>query len=125
MSCCSNAAWKHLVSTGAITRETIRAAAARRQAPAPSTADLIFVNGTFLLAEPTVAGEQVTAVAVAGETIVDVGDADRITREARPAAVTIDLGGDTLAPGFVEAPNLGCRRARAERRRGPSAPAGI
>lgn len=49
------------------------------------------------------AGEQVTAVAVTGETIVDVGDADRITREARPGAVTIDLGGDTLAPGFVEA----------------------
>ncbi|WP_437971655.1 amidohydrolase family protein [Sorangium sp. So ce260] len=35
--------------------------------------------------------------------VVDVGDADRITREARPGAVTIDLGGDSLAPGFVEA----------------------
>ncbi|HTN89233.1 MAG TPA: amidohydrolase family protein [Sorangium sp.] len=86
-----------------INNEVIRAAAARWRAPAPSTADLIFVNGTFLLAEPTVTGEDVTAIAVAGETIVDVGDADRITREARPGAVTIDLGGDTLAPGFVEA----------------------
>lgn len=104
MSCCSNAMWKHLIATGELTKDALRDAAAvwRATLAAADAVDKLFVNGTFLLAEPTVADEHVTAVAISGETIVDVGDAIRL-RAAYPAAEVIDLRGATLAPGFVEA----------------------
>lgn len=106
MTCCSNPMWRHLVANGAITAESVQAALAEapppRPAAAPGPIDTVLLNGTFLLAEPSVAHEQVTAVALSGETIVDVGDAARILRAA-PDARQVDLAGTTLAPGFIEA----------------------
>ena len=101
MSCCSNAMWKHLCASGALTKERAFEAAPRIEPRTEASEAVLFVNGTFLLAEATQSGETVTGVLVVGETITDVGDATRIAA-ANPQATQIDLGKTTLAPGFVE-----------------------
>lgn len=108
MSCCRNPSWKHFVSTGAITAEAMKAAAATlprlvRQPSAGDGPDRIFYNGTFLLATAARDGEEVTAVAVTGELVSDVGDAARILASKTPATELVDLQGATLSPGFIEA----------------------
>jgi predicted amidohydrolase YtcJ len=104
MGCCTNAQWKALVGRGLLSADALAALPAEKRSPAPATGtiDTILLDGTFLLADPTVPGETVTAVALSGGTIVDVGDATRILGEA-PGATQVKLNGATLAPGFIEA----------------------
>lgn len=106
MSCCRNPIWHYLGSSGALADPELLASASAPASPSPakttSAIDTLFVNGTFLLAEPGHPGEAVTAVAISGHTIVDVGDEARLRAEATPQTTVIDLGGETLAPGFVE-----------------------
>lgn len=107
MSCCKNTAWKSLVSMGMADQLVAsgKMATPASQAPPATTSsiDTIFINGNFLLAVPSVDGESVTAVAVSGATIVDVGDSTRILGKKTAETNIVDLGGNTLAPGFVEA----------------------
>lgn len=111
IGCCNNAAWKYLSKAGVFSGPEFLARAAEAlggsQAKAPSTStgsqiDTIFTNGTFLLAVPAVTGEKVTAVAVGGGKIVDVGDATRILAKKSSSTTVIDLGGATLSPGFID-----------------------
>ena len=101
MSCCSNAMWKHLCTSGTLTKERAFAATPRLEPRSEVSEVRLFVNGTFLLAEATTPGDDVTAVLVSGETITAVGDAATL-QAAYPQAEVVDLGGTTLAPGFVE-----------------------
>jgi predicted amidohydrolase YtcJ len=106
MTCCSNSIWKHLGAHGALDPDAILGDRATTQPappePAPESLRVtIFSNGTFLLAEPRIENEQVTAVAIRADSIIDVGDVDRI-KKTYPLAAQVDLGGTTLAPGFVE-----------------------
>src|SRR5262245_7218305 len=66
-------------------------------------AETILHNGNFLLAESARAGETVSAIAIRGGDIVDVGDAARIVAGASSTCRVVDLDGATVAPGFVEA----------------------
>ncbi|MBV8645511.1 MAG: amidohydrolase family protein, partial [Candidatus Eremiobacteraeota bacterium] len=109
MSCCSNAQWKHQVSNGALEglarRERPRASGAKAEANGSSGPDVIYYNGTFHLATPNpqYPTETVTAVAVTGKTITDVGDQTRILGEATGSTQKVNLNGQTMVPGFVEA----------------------
>jgi len=66
--------------------------------PAVQHADVVFTNGHILTLDDndTVA----TTLAIAGERILDVGDAD--LADAYPAERTVDLNGATLMPGFID-----------------------
>ncbi len=77
-------------------------AAPGRSDASESAIDTILHNGNFLLALPAHEGESVTAVAIAGGEIVDVGDAARILAESSATTQIVDLYGATVAPGFVE-----------------------
>jgi predicted amidohydrolase YtcJ len=109
MGCCSNGIWEYLGNAGELDdvvnylppREVREARAAQPASGSPP--DVIFHNGKILLATPTVSTEAVTAVAVTGSTISDVGDATRILATAGPDTTVINLRHDTLAPGFIEA----------------------
>ena len=63
--------------------------------------DTLFVNGTLW----TGAGERQgqTALAVAGARIVAVGTDDDVLNLRRPGTRVVDLAGQTLLPGFVDA----------------------
>jgi predicted amidohydrolase YtcJ len=107
MGCCINAAWRYLVKHGVITEEAILPPPGDRPAPramGPSgEVDAILYNGNFLLATAAQPGEPVTAVAISGTTVVDVGDAARILKGKTARTQLVDLGGTTVAPGFIEA----------------------
>ena len=68
--------------------------------PAAPPADTVFQGGTIL----TLAGdgESVEALAVRGGEIVAMGDADSMKPLRGPNTKTVDLGGRTLMPGFVD-----------------------
>jgi predicted amidohydrolase YtcJ len=61
----------------------------------------LFTNGTILTMDKTrpTAG----AIAIEGDKIVMVGDADAASPALDPEANTVDLGGRTLVPGFIDA----------------------
>jgi predicted amidohydrolase YtcJ len=61
---------------------------------------LILVNASVLTMDPLQASAQ--AVAVRGTTITAVGSSSNISALAGPATRTIDCGGKTLMPGFVD-----------------------
>jgi predicted amidohydrolase YtcJ len=69
-------------------------------APASTAPDVILVHGAVLTmnASNTVA----EAVAIKGDTIVDVGTEGRIRALAGPNTRVIDLEGKTLVPGFID-----------------------
>jgi predicted amidohydrolase YtcJ len=63
-------------------------------------AELIFYNGAVLTMEDE---SVVSAIAVKGERILDVGDDESILALAGPGTKLVDLDGLTLMPGFVDA----------------------
>jgi predicted amidohydrolase YtcJ len=68
-----------------------------------SETELLFTNGRVLTCDPRLPSAQ--AVAVRGDRIVAVADEEAARAAVGPAAETIDLGGRTLVPGFVDAHN--------------------
>lgn len=65
------------------------------------TIDLLLTNANVLTMDP--AQPAASAVAVSGERIVWVGDADDAATHLSGVAQTLDLGGATLLPGFNDA----------------------
>ncbi|KPV53472.1 hypothetical protein SE17_09485, partial [Kouleothrix aurantiaca] len=61
-------------------------------------ADTIFTGGTIHTMDP--ARPRASALAVAGETILALGEDAEIERLAGPSTRRIALGGRTLVPGF-------------------------
>ena len=66
-----------------------------------SLADIIFYNGTLLTMEPNQPTAQ--AIAIQGEMIIAVGTDDEILTLSGPETQIIDLQGQTIMPGFVDA----------------------
>ena len=64
------------------------------------TADYVFVNGEVVTVNPR--DEVVEAVAVGGEKILAAGTTEEMMRHAGPQTRILDLGGDSLLPGFVD-----------------------
>lgn len=65
--------------------------------------DTLFVNGTVVTMNPV--HPQAEAVLVRGDRIVAVGQVTDMGALAAPGARVVDLGGQTLLPGFNEAHN--------------------
>ncbi|MCH8832183.1 MAG: amidohydrolase, partial [Chloroflexi bacterium] len=61
---------------------------------------LLLLNARVLTMDHNQAGAQ--AVAVHGNTIAAVGSSSELAALAAPATQTIDCGGKTLIPGFVD-----------------------
>jgi predicted amidohydrolase YtcJ len=66
-------------------------------------AALVFANGRVLTCDPGRPSAQ--AVAVRGDRIVAVGTDEAALAEGGPGATTVDLGGRTVVPGFIDAHN--------------------
>ena len=62
---------------------------------------MIFYNGPVLTMEPD--KPEAEALAVRGDTIVAVGDMQDVMALAGPETVLIDLAGNAIMPGFVDA----------------------
>ena len=75
----------------------------RPATPADRKADWLFLNGTIYTVNPVQPSAQ--AVAVLGDQIVYVGDADAAKSWRGPATRVVDLHGRMLLPGFVDAHN--------------------
>lgn len=75
----------------------------RPATPADRKADWLFLNGTIYTVNPVQPSAQ--AVAVLGDQIVYVGDADAAKAWRGPATRVVDLHGRMLLPGFVDAHN--------------------
>lgn len=75
---------------------------ARAQVPAELLAypELVLVNGKILTVDP--AFTIVEAVAVRDGKVLAVGPTAQIARLAGPAMRTVDLGGKTVVPGFID-----------------------
>ncbi|MCB2114525.1 MAG: amidohydrolase [Parvularculaceae bacterium] len=69
-------------------------------APGARTADVIYVNANVWTGVKGAARAE--AVAIAGDKIVYVGDDDGALRFQGEATEIVDLGGDFLAPGFID-----------------------
>jgi predicted amidohydrolase YtcJ len=66
-----------------------------------TTADTIFTNGSIITVDE---GDRIhEAVAVAGNRIIQVGDASTVEKLAGPETEVIDLKGRSLVPGFIDA----------------------
>ena len=65
--------------------------------------DTLFVNGTVVTMNPV--HPQAEAVLVRGDRVVAVGQTADMNALAAPGARVVDLGGQTLLPGFNEAHN--------------------
>ena len=64
-------------------------------------ADLLFLGDHIVTMDDALAGAN--AVAVRGDTIVAVGDADELLALQGPQTRTIELGEQALVPGFIDA----------------------
>lgn len=64
-------------------------------------AELLLINGNFHTMDP--ARPRASAVAIRGDRFVAVGEADEILEQFSPSAGVIDLGGETVVPGFIDA----------------------
>ncbi len=64
-------------------------------------AELILINGNFHTMDP--ACPQVSAVAIRGDRFVAVGNDDEMKSLLAPNGRTIDLKGQTVTPGFIDA----------------------
>jgi predicted amidohydrolase YtcJ len=112
MGCCSFSSLRFLAEAGLFDDiesltglPELRIAKAPVSEPGDSSGvaiDTILHNGNFLLAVPAQDGESVTAVAIAGDEIVDVGDSARILGQGSETTRIVDLAGATVAPGFIE-----------------------
>ena len=71
------------------------------EAPPEPPADLIMVGEHIVTMDDAFAGA--TAVAVRGEQIAAVGDADELLPLAGPETRTVELGERALVPGFIDA----------------------
>lgn len=100
--------FRALMSTGLSRRDMARGAAAfvgmavagEATAAAPGPADVIFQGGTVLTQDPR--RPRAAALAVRGDRILAVGSARHVAAHRGPATKIVELGGRTLAPGFVE-----------------------
>nr|HRJ43556.1 amidohydrolase family protein [Caldilineaceae bacterium] len=63
-------------------------------------AELLLINGNFHTMDP--ARPRASAVAIRGDRFVAVGDSEELREEFSGAGV-IDLGGETVVPGFIDA----------------------
>lgn len=63
--------------------------------------DTILINGTVLTL--TGSNGQSTALAITGDRITAVGDTTQIKALAGPDTITLDLAGQTVLPGFIDA----------------------
>ncbi len=79
---------------------TIFAFLPRTSPPVNNPADLILFNGTVLTMEPEDSEKE--AVAVTGSHIVAVGTDAQVLALRGDSTSTIDLGGRTLLPGFID-----------------------
>ena len=70
---------------------------------ARAATEMLYVNGQILTSDPT--QPSAAAVAVDDGRIVAVGDEAAIRPQVVPGATTIDLGGRTMVPGFIDAHN--------------------
>ena len=71
------------------------------RAPAPPPADLLFLGDHIVTVDDALAGAN--AVAVRGDTIVAVGDAEELLALQGSQTRTIQLGERALVPGFIDA----------------------
>ena len=100
--------FRALMSTGLSRRDMARGAAAfvgmavagEATAAATGPADVIFQGGTVLTQDAR--WPRVGALAVRGDRILAVGSAAHVAAHRGPGTKLVDLGGRTLAPGFVE-----------------------
>ncbi len=76
-------------------------AAATARADDPPAADLAVINGKVWTVDPT--HPRAEAVAIAGERIVAVGTNAEVRRWIGPKTRTVDAGGNTVLPGFIDA----------------------
>ena len=74
-------------------------------------ADTIFVNGKFVTLDASESNAE--ALAVRGGRILAVGSGEAVAAHAGPGTKTLDLGGRTVVPGFIESHchSLGAARA--------------
>jgi predicted amidohydrolase YtcJ len=91
---------------------------------APATpADAIYAGGTIVTVNEF--QPQVQAIAVRGGRIVAAGYSDEVMKLKGAKTRMVDLGGNTLVPGFVDPHghvfNRACRRSRPTCCRGPTA----
>lgn len=70
------------------------------QQPAAPKADLILLHGQFFTADPQ--HPSATAIAIAGDTILAIGDEASIQQYSTAKTQTIDLQGAFAMPGFIE-----------------------
>jgi predicted amidohydrolase YtcJ len=70
---------------------------------ASDAAATVFTNGRILTSDP--ARPSAAAVAVRDGRIVAVGDEAAVQPQVEASAMTIDLGGRTMVPGFIDAHN--------------------
>lgn len=73
----------------------------RRILATEPTADLVLVNGTVIAIDPPDSVAQ--AIAIKNKRILDVGSDTQIRRYIGPTTKTIDLKGDTVTPGLIDA----------------------
>jgi len=64
-------------------------------------AEFILINGNFHTMDP--ARPRASAVAIRGDRFLAVGDNDEILAMLSPETPVIDLGGETVVPGFIDA----------------------
>jgi predicted amidohydrolase YtcJ len=105
MGCCGlSSSITHLIGKGVFNDLVPPPVPADESVEAPdATRDIntIFYNFNFLLATGD-SDKKVSAVAVTGGIITDVGDATTILEKKSPITKVINLEGATLSPGFVE-----------------------
>ena len=75
--------------------------AATARADDPPAADLAVINGKVWTVDP--AHPRAEAVAIAGERIVAVGTNAEVRRWIGSKTRTVDAGGNTVLPGFIDA----------------------
>ena len=71
------------------------------EVPPQPPADLLFLGDHIVTMDDALAGAN--AVAVRGDTIIAVGDADELLALRGPSTRTIELGEQALVPGFIDA----------------------
>lgn len=97
------------VETTTTTQSTTTTSAATTTSSAPATttteavafADLVYTGGDVITMDPDVG--TVGAIAITGDTITAVGEAADIAPLIGPDTVVVELDGNTVQPGFVDA----------------------
>src|SRR5215212_7330633 len=65
--------------------------------------ELLLFGGPIVTADP--GRPRASALGLAGDRIVAVGELDEVSAALDPAAERIDVGGRTVVPGFIDAHN--------------------